>query len=128
MQKPAIQNWLDRYGQAWVDGDPDQITALFDENASYGETPFDHSMVGLRAIRQYWQEGAADSQRDVVFSSELWAVDGTVAIAGWQAEFVRKVCGPRVELDGVFRVTFATGISGAILCTSLEEWWHRRET
>ncbi|GGF00254.1 nuclear transport factor 2 family protein [Stappia taiwanensis] len=127
MQKQEVQNWLDRYGRAWVEGDPEQITALFTENATYRETPFDPAMTGREAIRQYWQDGAADAQEDVAFSSKVWAIDGTTAVAGWQARFTRKACGSRVELDGTFRLKL-TGSTDGLLCESLEEWWHRRET
>ncbi|WP_299989745.1 hypothetical protein [uncultured Ruegeria sp.] len=62
MEKQFILNWLDQYGKAWIDGDPDQIVALFSEMALYRETPFDDAMIGHEAIRRYWQEGASDAQ------------------------------------------------------------------
>lgn len=126
MEKREIQQWLDQYGAAWIKGDPRKIVSLFTETASYRETPFDEAMVGHDAIRRYWQEGAADAQENVEFSSQVWAVDGETAIAGWQAKFTRKTSGVKVELDGTFRLTFSN-TSGNLLCESLEEWWHRRE-
>jgi uncharacterized protein (TIGR02246 family) len=122
-----VQRWLNRYGAAWETGDPDAAAALFSDDASYRETPFDEPMVGKAEIRRYWQEGAADAQTDVTFSAQVWAVDGDLAIAGWQARFTRKPSGARVELDGVFRLVFARAPDGA-RCSGLEEWWHRRES
>ena len=127
MTELDVQDWLDAYGRAWVDGDPDAVVALFSAIAAYRETPFDDPMRGRHAIREYWQQGAADAQEDVEFASQVWAVSGDTAIAGWQARFTRKASGARVELDGTFRLVFSDE-QGALLCTELHEWWHRRES
>ena len=127
MDKRDIQQWLDNYGEAWIKGDPEKVVPLFTETASYRETPFDEAMIGQDAIKQYWQKGAADAQDNVEFSSQVWAVDAETAVAGWQASFTRKPSGVKVELDGIFRLTFST-VSGRLLCKSLEEWWHRTES
>lgn len=127
MNKIEIQGWLDAYGDAWENGDPEQIAPMFTETARYRETPFDEPMHGRDAIKVYWQEGAADAQENVEFSSRVWAVDADTAVAGWQAKFTRIPTGVRVELDGTFRLRFAK-VSGHLLCESLEEWWHRRES
>ena len=121
-----VQSWLDQYGKAWVKGDPAQIVTLFSEGATYREKPFDDPMTGRQAIRHYWQEGAADAQTDVTFASQVWAINGNEAAAGWQASLRRIKDGSRIELDGSFRLSFAEG-SDPLVCESLEEWWHRRE-
>ena len=127
MDHETVRRWLDAYGKAWVDGDPEQVVALFTPAATYRETPFDAPMQGHDAIRRYWQAGAAEAQEDVAFSAQVWAVAGDTAIAGWQAQFARKATGARIALDGVFRLRFAQ-VGTALLCDRLEEWWHRRET
>ncbi len=91
------------------------------------KTPFDDAMIGREAIKNYWQEGAADAQENVKFSSQVWAFDAISAVAGWQAQFTRKNSDVKVELDGTFRLRFAK-VSGHLVCESLEEWWHRRES
>ena len=127
MTEQDAQNWLDGYGRAWVDGDPDQLVALFSDSASYRETPFDDPMRGRLEIREYWRKGAAEAQENVEFSSQVWAVKNDTAIAGWQARFNRKASGARVELDGTFRLVFSSE-QGTFQCTVLEEWWHRKES
>ena len=52
MTKQDVQDWLDEYGRAWVDGDPDQVVALFSDTAAYRETPFDNSIDRLCARRR----------------------------------------------------------------------------
>ena len=127
MTELDVQRWLAEYGRAWVDGDPDRVITLFTDTAVYRVTPFANPMKGRRAIRKYWQEGAADAQENVVFSAQVWAVVDEIAIAGWQASFTRKASGVRVELDGTFRLAFAAE-RGALRCTRLEEWWHHKDT
>ncbi len=126
MTEQDVQRWLDEYGVAWINGDPEQAATLFTDNALYRETPFDDPMKGRDEIIQYWQEGAADAQEDVEFSSKVWAAAGDRAVAGWQASFTRKASRTRVELDGTFRLDFSTD-EDVLLCRNLEEWWHRRE-
>ena len=127
MTEQDVQDWLDEYGRAWVDGDPDRVVVLFSDTATYRETPFDKPMRGRREIREYWQEGAADAQENVEFMSQVWAVVDDTAIAGWQARFTENASGVRVELDGTFRLVFSSE-QGALQCTILEEWWHSRKS
>lgn len=127
MTEQEVQNWLDEYGWAWVNGDPDQVVALFSDTAVYRETPFVDPMRGRHEIREYWQSGAADAQENVEFASQVWAVKNDAAIAGWQARFTEKSSGARIELDGVFRLVFLFD-EGTIQCTVLEEWWHSRDS
>ena len=127
MTEQDVQNWLDEYGRAWVNGDPDKLVALFSATATYRETPFDDPMRGRHDIREYWQNGVADAQEDVEFASQVWAVKDDTAIAGWQARFTRKGSGERVELDGIFRLVILIQ-QDTIQCIALEEWWHSRES
>ncbi len=121
------EDWLNAYGQAWIEGDPSAVVALFHPDAEYRETPFSQGMTGSEAIRRYWQEGAADSQEDVTFTYDIWSVSGNEVHAGWTARFRRKGTGVVVDLDGVFRLIFDQR-QGATKCSSLREWWHLRET
>ncbi|MYB10904.1 MAG: nuclear transport factor 2 family protein [Acidimicrobiia bacterium] len=126
MTEQDVQDWLDEYGRAWINGDPDYVVTLFSDTATYRETPFDDPMRGQDEIREYWQDGAAEAQEDVEFASQVWAVNNDTAIAGWQARLTRKASGVRVELDGVFRLVFSEE-RGTLQCTALEEWWHSKE-
>ena len=127
MTEDDVQDWLDEYGRAWINGDPDHVVTLFSDTATYRETPFGDPMRGRDEIREYWQNGAAETQEDVEFASQVWAIKDDTAIAGWQARFARKASGVRVELDGIFRLVFSKE-QDTLRCTTLEEWWHSRES
>jgi hypothetical protein len=114
--------WLDSYGAAWEMRDPERAAALFTENATYHEMPFDEPKMGRKGIREYWAGVTAD-QRDVQFDSQVLAVQGSTGVAHWSAKFKSASTGATLELDGVFVLEFdANG-----LCTSLREWWHLRQ-
>jgi uncharacterized protein (TIGR02246 family) len=115
----AVENWLARYKDAWEQRDPAKAASLFTEHAPYHELPFDAPKAGRSGIRDYWATVTAD-QRNVDFKSQLIAVTGQTAVARWSARLSSASSGVRVELDGVFILTFdASG-----LCSELREWWH----
>ncbi len=75
MTRTDFDNWLDGYRQAWRTDDPDQIGALFSEDATYAPWPFGEPWRGRDAIVARWVE-RGDSQAAWQFESELLAVDG----------------------------------------------------
>jgi ketosteroid isomerase-like protein len=118
----ALKTWLADYKRAWEERDANRAAVLFTENARYYETPFDAPKAGRSGIREYWATVTAD-QRSVVFKSEIVAVNAHNGLARWSATLTSAASGARVELDGMFFLTFADG-----LCSELREWWHVRST
>jgi hypothetical protein len=95
--------------------------ALFTEDATYRETPFEEVMTGRGAIRAYWQAEVADRQDEISFGSDILSLEGDRAFVRWWVSYLRTRDGERFRLDGIFALDFepATG-----LCRSLREWWH----
>jgi ketosteroid isomerase-like protein len=124
MTRQEFRHWLDRYGDAWVAGDPDAVAELFAEDARYYETPFEEPLRGVEAIRTYWIQGAKDAQTSVSFDASLIAVDGSTGYARWRATFERLPSRRQVVLDGVLEATFDEDGN----CREFREWWHRHET
>jgi uncharacterized protein (TIGR02246 family) len=115
----SVQAWLAKYEAAWEGRNPDQAAALFTENATYRETPFQEPFKGRAGIRKYWTDVTAD-QRSIDFKSDVIAVQGNVGVAHWSATFKTASSGDDVQLDGVFVLVF----DGSGLVSSLREWWH----
>jgi hypothetical protein len=126
LNRDLVERWLAGYGAAWEGKDPAQLTALFDPEANYFETPFSAPFKGLAAIQSYWRE-AVSAQKDIRFLAELWNIDGDVAIAHWHTTFARLPTKANSTLDGVFQLKFRSTPSG-IVCVELREWWHYHET
>ena len=118
MDRDALASWLDAYGRAWETKDGDGAVALFSQDCEYIETPFSEPMLGLDAVRAYWDITA--SQQDIRFEHEVLAAEGERGIAWWRATFTRVPEGVPVVLDGIFVLDFAD--DGR--CRRLREWWH----
>jgi hypothetical protein len=54
MKKADVQDWLDRYVEAWRSYDPKAIRALFAKNAKYAYHPWDEPLKGSKAIAENW--------------------------------------------------------------------------
>jgi SnoaL-like protein len=120
MESTQFQSWLEAYGRAWKDRNPQAAADLFTENGTYQVTPFVEPMRGRAAIFEYWS-GVAETERDIQFGYEVLAVTQEAGIARWWASFHRVPPGLQTKLDGIFLITLdADG-----RCQSLREWWHK---
>ena len=123
MNSDSFKTWLDAYGRAWENRDPQAAVKLFTADATYRETPFDETMCGREAISEYWSNETR-AQEDIKFSCEILAVSEQKGIARWKVSLVRIPSKSQVKFDGIFVVYF----NAENLCTVFEEWWHREET
>ena len=121
LETASWSEWLDGYKRAWEERDPELAVALFTEDASYRETPFDAPFEGRAAIRDYWAK-AVSGQRDVTFTYEPIACAGDEGVCRWHAAFTGAAGGEQIDLDGIFRCRFES--AGQV--SRLEEWWHIR--
>jgi ketosteroid isomerase-like protein len=75
----AANEWMRRYVRAWESNDPDDVRALFTEDAEYRDGPSTPPWVGDDAILAGWL-GQQDEPGSWSFEHELTAVDGDVAV------------------------------------------------
>jgi hypothetical protein len=122
MDRAAFQTWLEAYGSAWRDCNPQAAASLYAEEGSYQVTPFLEPMRGHAAILEYWQN-VARTQENIQFGFEVLAVTGDFGIARWWASFVIIPQRLQTKLDGIFLVS----LDSAGRCTSLREWWHKNQ-
>jgi hypothetical protein len=54
IDRDSVQQWLDRYVEAWRTYDRDQIEALFTDDAEHRYHPYDEPVVGAAAIADDW--------------------------------------------------------------------------
>ena len=118
----AFKSWLDAYGQAWENRNPEAATALFTESGTYQVTPFLEPMRGRKAIFEYWSE-LARTEENIRFGYEILVANRQCNIARWSASFVIVPPGLQTQLDGIFLISLdADG-----RCQSLQEWWHKQQ-
>ena len=115
----AARRWLEAYGHAWEERDPDAAAGLFTEDASYAWGPFEEPLRGREAIRGRWAE-ATEVQRDVRFGSEVLGVVDAGAVARWWCTFA--VGEASIELEGIFLVA----LTADERCRDFREWWNER--
>ena len=117
-----FQQWMETYGKASADNDPQASTNLFAQNAAYYETPFAEPMPRREAIYEYWNKGA-QTLKEKESTFEILSVQDQRGIARWQSKFTVIESGKRLALDCIFVVEF----NEEGLCQTFREWWHIQE-
>lgn len=79
----AAREWVEGYVRAWETNDPDDIRALFTQDAEYRDGPSTPPWIGDDAIVTAWLD-QKDEPGTWSFEYELTAIDGDVAVVrGW---------------------------------------------
>ena len=112
-----VDDWAQRYAQAWEEADDVAAGALFTEDATYRSDPFSEPHRGRDAIRAYWREVTA-SQSDVVVSVGEPVVAGSRAVVEWWTQMNSD--GTPVTLPGALILDFDE--SGR--CQALREYFN----
>lgn len=107
-----VQDWLDRYVQAWRTYDGELIGDLFTEDASYRYHPTDDPVIGREEIVASWQQ---DRDSTGSWSAEYapWLVAGNRAIATGQTRY-----GDGRRYWNLFQMVFEDG-----RCCEFVEWF-----
>jgi hypothetical protein len=115
-----VQAWLDGYRKAWVDLDPAAAAALFTDDSSYREQPYEDAFKGPEGVRSYWA-GVTATQSDVkvVYGTPITDGDRT-AVEFW---VTMANGGADITLAGTLLLSFA----GDGRCRELREYWHFAE-
>ncbi len=122
MDRASFESWLEAYGRAWRERNPQAAANLFTEDGTYQVTPFAEAMRGHPAILAYWSQ-VARTQQDIQFGYEVLAVSAEVGIARWWASFALIPPGLQTRLDGIFLIS----LDDDGRCLSLREWWHKEQ-
>ena len=110
------QQWLDAYRRAWIERDAAAAAALFTEDATYAELPYQDAFVGRTAVRDYWARVTATQSAIEMRYGTAITVGNRTAVEWWTT---LENGGVRVTLAGAFILTFdASG-----LCRTLREYW-----
>ncbi len=122
MDKADVRVVIERYIRAWIEQDTDLILTVFTESATYHERVFEQPIRDHKGIRQYWREKVVESQSRIECRLLNLYVDGSTAIAEWEACFDDKKAGKRKRMREVAILEFE-----GRLIKSLREYWASQE-
>lgn len=114
MDERSVRDWVDRYVAAWSTNDPDDIAALFSEDARYHTAPHREPWTGHDDIVRGWL-GRKDDQGDWGFDYDVLAVTADLAFVQGHTDY--RTEGLSYSNLWVLRL----GDDGR--CTEFTEWW-----
>lgn len=115
LTKADVRKVIDAYLRAWMTQDPDLIVTLFTPTATYHERVLEQP---IRDIREYWQTKVVQQQANIEAELLNLYLDGTTAIAEWEACFDDLVAGHHKRMREVAILEF----DGQQIA-SLREYW-----
>ncbi len=108
MDEAAVASWLERYVAAWRSYDPDEIGALFADDAVQRYQPWDEgadAVTGREAIVASWLD-APDAPGSWAAEYRPWAVDGDRAVAVGVSRYLATGDAPEAVFHNVFLLRF----------------------
>jgi hypothetical protein len=114
LKRAAVEKWIQRYTEAWLSNDPQQIRDLFAEEAVYRTGAFDEPWEGRADIARNWiahrdEPGDWDFQHKILSIAEgLAVVEGRTRYQQPPAHYANLWL---IRLDGNGR------------CTEFTEYW-----
>jgi ketosteroid isomerase-like protein len=115
-----VQEWVDAYGRAWRERDPDLAASIFTEDAVYCSDLFEEPARGQDGVREYWS-GVTATQSDIDLQLAVPIADGNKALVEFWTKM--KNGGADVTLAGAMLVRFG----GDGRAEELREYWFFRE-
>jgi ketosteroid isomerase-like protein len=106
LTKQDVREVLDVYIRAWETQDPDLIVTIFTESATYHERVLQAPIPNRAAIRRYWETKVVEDQANIKCELLNVYLDGTTAIAEWQAEFDDVAQGVRKRMREIAVLDF----------------------
>jgi uncharacterized protein (TIGR02246 family) len=119
--RSAIESWLSAYRHAWETDDPDDVAALFTEDATYSPWPFSKSWEGRDTIVARWIE-RGDSKNPWRCDSEVLAVEGDTGVIKGLTTYPAHDDEPEDAYSNIWVVQLAPDGRAR----SFAEWWVQR--
>lgn len=113
--RPVVGSWVDAYERAWRAPGTDGIPALFTDDATYLQSPYEEPVVGVEAIGRMWEAEREGPDEVFTLSTEVVAVDGPTAVVRAEVRYGRPV---RQE----YRDLWILRLEADGRCSWFEEW------
>ena len=115
MDRADVERWVRGYERAWSSNDPEDIGALFTDDATYRFHPYDEPLRGRDAIVAQWIENK-DEPEDYAFRFEVAGIDGDRA-------FVRGVTDYFIDPRPVYSNLWEIRLTADGRAADFTEWF-----
>lgn len=75
-----VRGWVEGYERLWRTPGTDRLGALFTEDVTYRASPWAEPIVGLAALRVFWEVERDGADEPFAAGTEVVAVDGDRAV------------------------------------------------
>ncbi|MFE9186854.1 YybH family protein [Micromonospora haikouensis] len=110
-----MTGWIAAYERAWRTPGTAALNAIFTEQASYLQGPYQKAVVGLPAIARMWEAEREGPDEVFHMTSEVVAVEGDTAVARVEVRYGDPA-------DQEFRDLWIMRFAEDGRCDSFEEW------
>jgi len=110
-----VKSWVTDYERAWRTPGTAAMSGLFSDNATYRQTPYGTSIVGLDAIVSMWEQEREGPDELFTMTSEVVAVDDDIAVVRVQVDYGDPVTQEYLDL-------WVLRFNDDGRCIAFEEW------
>lgn len=118
MDESAFRAWVDRYVGAWNSNDPDEIAALFTEEARYLTEPYARPWTGHKEIVEQWLANK-DEPGETKFVYDILAIVDDLGFVKGTTDYKTP---PRVYSN-----LWEVRLDADGRCKEFVEWWMKHE-
>ncbi|MEO8638599.1 MAG: nuclear transport factor 2 family protein [Chloroflexota bacterium] len=118
MDRSEVERWLAGYRRAWKTDDPQDIAALFTEDAIYAPRPFGKRWEGREEIVANWIE-LGDSKNQWRYESEVVAIEGDTGVVRGLTTYAAHDEEPEEVYSNIWVIRLATDGRAR----EFTEWW-----
>ena len=98
-QRATYGALVERFGDGWMHGRPEQMAEVFTDDAVFVPGPFDAPLRGRTAIVEYWKDIPSE-QAEVSFRYGEIYVAGPWFATEFRCTFRRRRSGDRIDIKG----------------------------
>jgi ketosteroid isomerase-like protein len=113
--RPAVCRWVAAYERAWRTAGTDELRALFTDDATYRQSPYEEPVVGVEAIARMWEAEREGPDEVFTLATEVIAVDEPTAVVRAEVRYGEPV---RQE----YRDLWVLRLEADGRCSWFEEW------
>jgi uncharacterized protein (TIGR02246 family) len=120
-ERASVEAWLAAYRHAWSTDDPEDVAALFTEDATYSPWPFSKPWEGRDAIVARWIE-RGDSKDPWQFEGDVVAVEGDTGVIRGLTTYPAH----DDEAEDAYSNIWVVRLAPDGRARSFAEWWVQR--